>query len=181
MCPSAVQRTPRSCAVICPQCGFANLQGADECENCGADLRAADIPRPGSGFEAQLTAVPLADVRHHKPLAIPPEANCADAVRQMQQAGVGCLLVEDADGRLKGILSERDLVLKLDDRPLESVAVGELMTPDPVVLRADDSIAVAINKMAVGGFRHIPLVEDGRATGIVSARDLFRYILATLG
>jgi CBS domain-containing protein len=51
------------------------------------------------------------------------------------------------------------------------------MTTDPVVLRPDDSVAVAIHKMAVGGFRHIPLVDDGRATGIVTARDLFRHIL----
>jgi CBS domain-containing protein len=41
-------------------------------------------------------------------------------------------------------------------------------------------VAIAIHKMAIGGFRHIPLVQDGRATGIVSARDLFRYILEAL-
>jgi CBS domain-containing protein len=163
--------------MICPACGFDNLQGVDECQNCGADLRTADIPSPGSNFEARLTVVPLRDVRHHKPLAIVPAATCAEAVLQMQQAGVSCLLVEDAGGELKGILSERDLVLKLGDRALGDVAVADVMTPDPVVLRADDSVAVAINKMAVGGFRHIPLVDDGRATGIVSARDLFRYIL----
>ncbi len=171
---------PYSAAMLCPQCGFDNIQGVDECENCGADLRTADVPHPGTRFEAQLVVVPLADVRHHKPLAIAPEATCAQAVLQMHQAGVGCLLVEDAEGLLRGILSERDLVLKLNDRPLDSVPVGEVMTPDPVVLRADDSVAVAINKMAVGGFRHIPLVDDGRATGIVSARDLFRYILGVV-
>lgn len=163
--------------MICPACGFENLQGADECENCGADLRAADVPHPATTFEAELTAVQLRDVRHHKPLVIAPGATCAAAVDQMQHAGVGCLLVEDGDGLLRGILSERDLVLKLSERPLDSVPVAEVMTPDPVVLRVDDSVAVAINKMAVGGFRHIPLVEDGRATGIVSARDLFHYIL----
>jgi len=54
------------------------------------------------------------------------------------------------------------------------------MTTDPVVLRHDDSLAVAIHKMAVGGFRHIPLIEDGRPTGIVSARDIFGYILRLL-
>jgi CBS domain-containing protein len=54
------------------------------------------------------------------------------------------------------------------------------MTADPVVLRPDDSVAVAIHKMAVGGFRHIPLVTEGRAAGIVSARDLFKYILDAL-
>jgi CBS domain-containing protein len=67
--------------------------------------------------------------------------------------------------------------MKLDGNDLASKRVADLMTPDPVVLRPNDSIAVAIHKMAVGGFRHIPLVENGRATGIVSARDVFRHIL----
>ncbi|MDL2335725.1 MAG: CBS domain-containing protein [Chloroflexota bacterium] len=166
--------------MICPACGFDNLQGADECENCGADLRAADIPGPSNAFEANLVNVPLAAVSHHAPLTIVPSASAADAVRQMQAANVGCLLVQDADGALRGILSERDLVLKLYRARLEGVTVADLMTSDPVVLRADDSVAVAIHKMAVGGFRHIPLVTDGHATGIVSARDIFAHILAAL-
>ncbi len=166
--------------MICPVCGFNNLQGIDECENCGADLRSADIPEPSNAFEASLVDVPLAAVRHHTPLTIAPSASAADAVRQMQDANVGCLLVEDADGTLRGILSERDLVLKLYRARLEGVTVADLMTGDPVVLRADDSVAVAIHKMAVGGFRHIPLVTDGHATGIVSARDIFAHILAEL-
>jgi CBS domain-containing protein len=166
--------------VICPVCGFNNLQGVDECENCGADLRTADIPEPSSAFEASLVDVPLAAVKHHTPLTIAPTASAADAVRQMQDANVGCLLVEDADGTLRGILSERDLLLKLYRARLQGVSVADLMTSDPVVLRADDSVAVAIHKMAVGGFRHIPLVTDGHATGIVSARDLFAHILAAL-
>ena len=166
--------------MICPVCGVHNIQGADECENCGADLRAADIPEPSNAFEANLFDVPLASVRHHAPLTITPSASAADAVRQMQAANVGCLLVQDADGALRGILSERDLVLKLYRARLEGVTVADLMTSDPVVLRADDSVAVAIHKMAVGGFRHIPLVTDGHATGIVSARDVFAHILAAL-
>jgi CBS domain-containing protein len=104
----------------------------------------------------------------------------ADAVRQMQDAGVGCLIVEDG-GTVTGILSERDLVMKLEDARVDGVTVSQLMTRDPVTLDADDTIAVAIHKMAVGGFRHIPLVENGHATGIVSARDLFKHILEALG
>jgi CBS domain-containing protein len=162
--------------MICPSCGFENLQGSDECENCGADLRTSDLPAPSTEFEAELVNVALAAVRHHSPLTIEPSATAADAVRQMQEAGAGCLIVEE-DDRLVGILSERDLVMKLDVARLDATTVADLMTRDPVVLRPDDSIAVAINKMAVGGFRHIPLVENGRATGIVSARDVFRHIL----
>ncbi len=162
--------------MICPVCGFENLQGVDECENCGADLRTSDIPSPSTEFEAELVHVTLAAVHHHTPLTIAPDSLLADAVRQLQEANAGCLIVEDAAG-VRGILSERDLVMKLDGVEFGSKSVADVMTPDPVVLRPDDSIAVAIHKMAVGGFRHIPLVEDGRATGIVSARDIFQHIL----
>jgi CBS domain-containing protein len=163
--------------MICPQCGFDNIQGVDECANCGFDLMSVDIPTPSTGFEAELVNVPLADVMHHKPLTIASTASAAEAVRQMQQAGAGCLVVADGD-QVRGILSERDLVMKVDGATLDGVTVADLMTADPVVLRPDDSIAVAINKMSVGGFRHIPLVVEGRATGIVSARDVFRHILS---
>ena len=74
------------------------------------------------------------------------------------------MLVVDG-GRLVGIFTDRDAVLKVAGRPLGPRPIAELMTRDPVVLRHDDTIAVAINKMAVGGFRHIPIVEDGRPTG----------------
>jgi CBS domain-containing protein len=166
--------------MICPSCGFENIQGTDECENCGADLRTADIPKPSSAFEASLVNVPLSDVRHHTPLTIQPDAPAADAVRHMQDANVGCLLVEDANGTLRGVLSERDLLMKLTSTSLDGVRVSDLMTTDPVVLRENDSVAIALHKMAVGGFRHIPLVENGHATGIVSARDVFRHILVEL-
>jgi CBS domain-containing protein len=165
--------------MICPVCGFENIQGSDVCDNCGADLRTADIPEPGSAFEASLVDVPLAAVKHHTPLTIAPSASVADAVRHMQAANVGCLLVEDG-GTLQGVLSERDLLLRLTGTQLEGVTVADLMTRDPVVLRDTDSVAVAIHKMAIGGFRHIPLVADGHATGIVSARDIFAHILAAL-
>jgi CBS domain-containing protein len=84
------------------------------------------------------------------------------------------------DGRLVGIFTDRDAVVKAAGRRLETFQVGDFMTPDPVVLRHDDPIAVAIHKMAVGGFRHIPIVEDGRPTGVVTARDVFHHLAEIL-
>jgi CBS domain-containing protein len=166
--------------MICPSCGFENIQGVDECENCGADLRNVDIPEPGTAFEIKLVGVPLSEVHPHLPMTIAPTATAGDAVRQMQEASVGCLIVADGGG-VRGILSERDLVLKTDAAALDGTSVTSLMTADPVVLREDDSVAIAIHKMALGGFRHVPLVgDDGQASGIVSARDLFKYILDAL-
>ena len=66
--------------------------------------------------------------------------------------------------------------MKAAGKPLDAFHVGDFMTPDPVVLRHDDPIALAIHKMAVGGFRHIPIVEDGRPTGVVTARDVFHHL-----
>lgn len=166
--------------MICPSCGHENIQGLDECENCGNDLRTADIPSPSTDFEAHLVSQPLSKLRPPAPLTIAPAASLEEAVRLMNEHATGCLVVEDAAG-VRGILSERDLVLKLPGTSLSGATVAQLMTEDPVVLRPDDSIAVAIHKMAVGGFRHIPLVADGHATAIVSARDVFRHILGQLG
>ncbi|CAN5819290.1 hypothetical protein BH24CHL6_BH24CHL6_01850 [soil metagenome] len=162
--------------MICPVCGHENLQGVDECENCGSDLRTADTPRPSSTFEEWLVNQPLAALQAAAPLSVTPETSLADAVARLQAEECACLIVEQG-GRVRGILTKRDLILRTAGLDLDGLRVGQLMTADPVVLRPDDSIAVAIHKMAVGGFRHVPLVENGHAIGVVSAGDLFRYIL----
>jgi CBS domain-containing protein len=51
------------------------------------------------------------------------------------------------------------------------------MTPDPVVLRDDDTMAMALNKMGDGGFRHIPIVKSGELVGIITARDVMSWVL----
>ena len=102
------------------------------------------------------------------------------ALDTMRSTGLDAVLVVDGE-RLIGIFTERDAMLKLAGRSLAGISVADVMTPDPVVLRADDTVAVAINKMAVGGFRHIPLVEDDRPTGIVTARDVFHRIAEIVG
>lgn len=166
--------------MICAVCQSDNLPGSDECENCGADLRGQDLPSPATDFEARLLDERLADLEPRKPIAVAPGDPVASAVAAMQEHRIGCVIVEQG-GRLIGILTERDAVLKLAGQPLEGIAVRDVMTPDPVVLRVDDTIAVAIHKMAVGGFRHIPLIRDGRVAAIVSARDLSHHLVELLG
>ncbi|MFI5261440.1 MAG: CBS domain-containing protein [Candidatus Limnocylindrales bacterium] len=168
--------------MICPVCHVDNIEGSDECENCGADLRAADLPTPETPLERRLVVDQLGDLEHRDPILLPRTAPAREAVAAMQQAGVGSVLVTDGD-RLVGIFTERDALLKVAGMNAAALdaPLGELMTPDPVVLREDDSIAVAIHKMAVGGFRHIPLIRDGRPTGIVSARDVFGHVLEIIG
>jgi CBS domain-containing protein len=166
--------------VICPACGHDNLQGLDQCENCGADLRTSDIPHPsGTDLEGALIAAQLSALRPRTPISVDEGTPVTEALRVMRDEGVGCVLVT-RDERLVGIFTERDAVLKLPGRSVDGVSIDAVMTPDPVVLRGSDNAAIAIHKMAVGEFRHIPLVEDGRPIGVVSSRDLFGYLVGIL-
>jgi CBS domain-containing protein len=164
----------------CPTCGFENLLGSDVCDNCGSDLAGRDVPEPATSFRGQLLGEHLDALGVAAPEIVDAATDVDDAIRRMHDKGIDCVLVVDG-GRLVGIFTDRDAVLKVAGTNPEDHRIGALMTHDPVVLRHDETIAVAINKMAVGGFRHIPIVEDGRPTGVVSARDVFRHLAQSLG
>ena len=127
-------------------------------------------------LDQRMIQEPIRLLQPRAPLALPPTATVADAVQLMREHRVGCVLVVARD-RLIGILTERDLLLKLEHadagRP-----IAELMTPDPEVLAPEDPIVYALNKMSVGGFRHVPLVDlDGRPVGVISVKDIVDYIV----
>ncbi|MES2209602.1 MAG: CBS domain-containing protein [Chloroflexota bacterium] len=166
--------------MICPVCQWQNYQGDDLCGNCGADLRTADTPEPAIGFRGPLLGIHLEELGAPAPEFVDAGADVAHLIERMHREGIDCMLVTEA-GDLAGIFTDRDALLKLAGRGLEHLPVRDFMTPDPVVLRHDDPIAVAIHKMAVGGFRHVPIVEDGKPIAVVSVRDIFRHIAARLG
>ena len=164
----------------CPVCGFENLTGADTCDNCGADLGGHDVPESAASFTGRLMGEHLHELGAPPPVAVAPDTPLDAVIARMHDAGTDCVLVM-SDDRLVGIFTDRDAVVKAAGKRLSSFHVRDFMTPDPVVLRHDDPIAVAIHKMAVGGFRHIPIVEDGRPTGVVTARDVFHHLATELG
>lgn len=166
--------------MLCPVCRHDNFEGEDTCENCGADLRTSDIPQEVLTYRGPLLGEDLAGLSAGAPEVVTADTSVDVAVRRMHETGVDCLLVTDG-GRLVGIFTDRDAVLKVAGQNVGDRPIAELMTRDPVVLRHDDPIAVAIHKMAVGGFRHIPIVDGGHLpTGVVSAKDVFRHIAAQL-
>lgn len=165
--------------MTCPGCGHENLQGDDECTNCGSDLRGADIPQATTPFEKLLVEMPLHTIQARPPFTVGTGTSVADVLARMRDQDTADVLVVEGD-QLVGIFTERDALLKLRESgtaDLGALDVADVMTADPVVLRPDDNLAVAIQKMAIGGFRHIPLVDDGRPIGVVSAADVFRHIL----
>lgn len=111
-------------------------------------------------------------------LCVETDATLAETLRQMRENGHGSVLVM-AGGKLVGIFTERDVLMKIAGHPIdaEKVAVKEYMTADPVTLPSDSNIAYALNKMVVEGFRHIPVVDaKGQPIGVVSMRDLIEFV-----
>jgi CBS domain-containing protein len=163
----------------CPVCGYDNLTGMEVCDNCGAELAGHDVPQATLTFQGRLLGEHLDELGAPPPLTVSPDTPVDVAIARMTEAEADCVLVTE-DDRLVGIFTDRDAVLRAAGKRLDSFHVRDVMTTDPVVLRHDDPIAVAIHKMAVGGFRHIPIVEDGRPTGVVTARDVFHHLAKTL-
>ena len=165
--------------MICPVCRFGNFPGDDTCANCGADLWNADTPQGVTTFRGKLLGMHLDELGAPEPQLIDANAPIGDAIDRMRAEAVDCLLVTD-NGVLVGIFTDRDAILKVAGRPLGERTIREVMTHDPVILRSGDPVAVAIHKMAVGGFRHVPIVKGGVPVGVVSARDVFRHLAADL-
>jgi signal-transduction protein with cAMP-binding, CBS, and nucleotidyltransferase domain len=166
--------------MLCPVCQTDNFEGDDTCSNCGADLATSDTTRSASDYNDALLGDHLDALGFRAFTAVSPSMAADDAIRAMHEGATDCLLVVE-DELLVGIFTDRDAVVKAADKRLQLYRVGDFMTSDPVVLRHDDTLAVAIHKMAVGGFRHIPIVEDGKPVGVVAAADIFRHLVAGLG
>ncbi len=164
--------------MICPDCRAENIEGVEVCEGCGADLSNLKLPSAASELEDQLLHARLGEVAAQDALNVAPGDPVALAVHFMRDKGVECVLVQDEDGNIVGILTERDILLKAagSKQDLMAMAVKEIMSPDPVMLREGDTLAVAMHKMSVGGFRHIPFVSGDGTTLLVSIEDVFRHV-----
>ena len=168
--------------MICPNCGWDNLPGNEVCDNCQHDLTALDRPVAWSRVEKSL----LEDKVHHlqsrlrrgSPHTVLPSATIEDVLQRLVDNKVGALMVVDAKGRLQGIFSERDLLNKvagLHDS-YAALPVSQFMTAKPESVAPDNPLAFVLHKMDVGGYRHLPIVHQGKPVGIISVHDMLHYI-----
>jgi len=169
--------------MICPQCGHDNIPGADECSHCKNDLTFLDQPSVAAACDVERAMMeqPVRVLEPPRPIAVSPETPLRDVLLLMVEKKIGCVLVTDRSD-LVGIFTERDVLLQFggrDQQPLDD-AIREWMTPHPETVDEDDSVAFAIHKMDVGGYRHLPVMKAGRSRGIVSVRDVVRYLATCL-
>jgi CBS domain-containing protein len=105
-----------------------------------------------------------------------PDAQAFEVVEQMAARRTGCALVLDGK-RLAGIFTEHDVLKKMTNpRATSQTLVKDLMSPNPEVLKEGDSVAAALNRMSIGRYRHIPVVRADGSYGVVSIKNVLKYI-----
>jgi CBS domain-containing protein len=109
-------------------------------------------------------------------LTVEPNARVTEVAKRMVAKDVGAVLVFE-EGAICGILTERDILRAVADGIDDSTLVRARMTPSPETLDADDTTEHAAVLMIHGGFRHLPVVEQGVVVGVLSIRDLMRVVL----
>jgi CBS domain-containing protein len=161
--------------VICPDCGYDNIEGVDWCEQCGQPL--VEFDPATCELEESISRHSIRVLSPKPAISVPPSCTVREAVRMMGQRNIGCLLVQDSSG-VTGVFTERDVLNRISpdmtamDRP-----VSDYMTRSPETIRRQDSIAYALHAMDIGGYRHMAVVDsEGSPTGILSVRDILRFL-----
>ena len=113
-------------------------------------------------------------------ITAPPETPLLEIARLLGTPGLGCIVVAEADGKVSGIVSERDIVREIAragasvlDQPVEAC-----MTKSVVSCRESDTMDQLMGEMTAHRFRHMPVVDRGRLVGLVSIGDVVRMRIA---
>lgn len=169
----------------CPYCGHENLEGADRCGQCLHSLMQRSVPsqrRAGNAFQDALLNEPVSELLTGVDLLVcSPDDSVEKVVKIFQKEKKGCILIYK-NKKLVGILSNRDLLLRVAGvtKDLAQVKVEDVMTRNPGFVRPEDPIAFAVNKMAMGGYRHVPVIRaDGTPVSILLIKDILRYLSAS--
>ena len=110
---------------------------------------------------------------------IEPTLTLRDVVDVLAAKHIGALVIADAEGRMHGIVSERDVVRAIAQRGPDALdhPVSDYMTRNVVTTTAEEGIIAAVQKMSDGRFRHMPVMEGDRLVGLISTGDAVKYRL----
>jgi len=165
--------------MICPSCGHVNLPGNEECAHCHQDLTPLDRPTASNRVERSLMEDKVSILSPKKPITIRSTTQLQSAMQLMLARDIGALLVTSDDGKLLGILSERDLLTKVAGvkTAFAQLPAGDFMTTNPETVEIGDTLNFALHKMDGGGYRHLPVLNRGLPVGVISVRDIMRHIV----
>jgi CBS domain-containing protein len=165
--------------MICPSCGFDNIEGMDRCENCMKSLRDLDVPRADAtgGVVRSVMEDDLSQLVREEALKARPDEAVIEVARRMKESGASCALVIEGE-KLAGIFTEHDVLRRLAGATgdILDAPVSELMTLSPESLRETDSVAAALNKMAMGRYRNLPVIRNNGSYAVASIKQVLKYI-----
>jgi len=167
--------------ITCPFCGDENIDGADHCEECRQPLEFLSKPQPGSQLERSILKDRVYVLAPRQPIMVEARTPVREVLDMLVGHSIGCVVIVSGD-ELLGIFTERDALTRINadvaavaDRP-----ISDFMTANPETVEIDARIAFALHKMDIGGYRHMPVVDQGRIVGVISIRDILDYITANL-
>jgi CBS domain-containing protein len=142
------------------------------------DLTQLDQPQAVNRIERSLMEDTVSSLRPRPPFAVPPATPIGQTINSMLAHNIGALLIVDDSNHLLGIFSERDLLIKIAGvrENYADMPVEQFMTRNPETVTANDTLAFALHKMDVGGYRHLPVLHEGKPVGVISVRDLLHHI-----
>ena len=164
--------------IVCPHCATENIAGSDVCAQCGQSLSDLHLAEPASEVERGLMSDRVTDLSPNTPIVVAPDMRVGDVLKLLIEKHIGCVFVVENDA-IVGVFSERNALFRIgaDVPKYDDAPVSDFMTPNPRSLDHRAKIAFAVRMMDLGGYRHIPVVdEEGRPTGVISVRDILDYL-----
>lgn len=121
-------------------------------------------------------------IKEHPVMTLGRKDNAFNAAIEMKKSNIAAVLITDENGKLEGIVTERDLTRRViaDGLVPQDAILEDIMTADPETLDPSDSAGDALEMMRKRSFRHLPVSKDGKILGMVSVRDLYAAVKADL-
>jgi len=137
-----------------------------------------DPPKYSDDLERVLYEDEVSGMRITPVYCVEPTMAISDVLEMMWQKETSSVVVTDADNKPLGVFTSKDVLYKLaGNDELRARPVSEFMTPEPRTVFATESPAKALNLMAIGGFRHIPVIDaDGKVVGMLAPRRTTAYL-----
>lgn len=164
--------------MTCPSCGGENIDGVVDCISCGQPLSDLTLSEPSTAVERSLLVDRVAVLAPKPAIHVDPATPMSEVLTMLVARDIGCVVVAES-GKPVGVFSERDALMKLgaNAAALRDRPVSEFMTAPAETLEVSAKLAFALQRMDVGGYRHLPIVDDqGVLTGIISVRDILGYL-----
>jgi CBS domain-containing protein len=129
-----------------------------------------------------MTVARILAVKGRDVVSTQPHRTLGEVTEVLTTRNIGAVIVSDAQGKVLGILSERDIVRAIGHKGAAALndAVSQHMTAKVVVTSDEESVHDTVAKMNAGRFRHLPVMNNGRLAGIVSIGDVVKYRLAEI-